>query len=111
MVDTAMIRRLPPRADDFVSTAPGTPAGNYLRRFWNPVYHAADLKAGRPVPLRIMNETFTLYRGEGEKIFLLEARCPHRGMQLSAGRVEGNALRCFYHGWKFAGDGRCLEQP
>jgi 5,5'-dehydrodivanillate O-demethylase len=93
------------------NTAPGTPAGKYLRRFWQPVYHSADLKAGRAVPLRIMSENFTLYRGEDGRARLVEARCPHRGTQLSSGWVEGEALRCFYHGWKFAGDGRCIEQP
>jgi len=111
MVQTAKARDLSSRTDDFVSTALGTRAGTYLRRFWNPVYHATDLKVGRPVPLRIMSENYTLYRGEGGDVFLVQARCPHRGAQLSAGSVEGNALRCFYHGWKFDGDGRCLEQP
>jgi 5,5'-dehydrodivanillate O-demethylase len=99
------------RVDDFVSTAPGTPAGTYLRRFWNPVYHAIDLKVGRPVPLRIMSESYTLYRGDSGEVALVQARCPHRGAQLSAGWVEGDALRCFYHGWKFEKDGRCSEQP
>jgi len=101
----------PSRLDDLVSTAPGTPAGRYLRSFWNPIYHSADLKSGRPVPLRIMSESYTLYRGDGGEAHLVEARCPHRGTQLSAGRVEGDALRCFYHGWKFESDGRCSEQP
>ena len=99
------------RLDELVSTAPGTPAGRYLRTFWNPIYHSIDLKVGRPVPLRIMSESFTLYRGDGGAVHLVEARCPHRGTQLSAGRVEADALRCFYHGWKFGGDGRCIEQP
>jgi 5,5'-dehydrodivanillate O-demethylase len=111
MAQPEKIRRLPPLADAFVSTAPGTPAGNYLRRFWQPIYHSVDLKAGRPVPLRIMSENFTLYRGESGEVFLVEARCPHRGMQLSAGWVEGDGLRCFYHGWKYESDGRCSEQP
>jgi hypothetical protein len=25
--------------------------------------------------------------------------------------VEGDAIRCVYHGWKFEHDGRCIEQP
>jgi phenylpropionate dioxygenase-like ring-hydroxylating dioxygenase large terminal subunit len=92
MEQTEKVPRLPSREDDFVSTAPGTPAGSYLRTFWNPIYHAIDLKPGRPVPLRIMSESFTLYRGDGGEAHLVEARCPHRGMQLSAGRVEGDTL-------------------
>jgi 5,5'-dehydrodivanillate O-demethylase len=111
MVQPEKLRRLPPLNDDFVSTKPGTSAGSYLRRSWQPIYHSVDLIAGRAVPLRIMNETFTLYRGETGEVFLVEARCPHRGMLLSAGWVEGNALRCFYHGWKYESDGRCSEQP
>ena len=98
-------------ADDFNPTGPGTPAGQYLRKFWQPVYHSVDLRAGRPVPLRILNESFTLYRGNTGQVFIVEQRCPHRGLQLSTAWVEGDDLRCFYHGWKFAGDGKCLQQP
>jgi len=110
-IQIAKAQRSASRVDDLVSTAPGTPAGNYLRRFWNPIYHSIDLKAGRPVPLRIMSESYTLYRGDSGEVVLAQARCPHRGAQLSAGWVEGDALRCFYHGWKFEKDGRCSEQP
>ena len=95
----------------FEHTGPGTPAGNFLRRFWQPVYHSTDLKDAKPVPLRILGEDFTLYRGESGSVHLVEARCPHRGTQLSTGWVEGDALRCFYHGWKYGPDGQCLEQP
>jgi 5,5'-dehydrodivanillate O-demethylase len=86
-------------------------AGAYLRRFWQPVFHAADLRERRPVPLQILGEGFTLYRGEGGAAHLVDARCPHRGTRLATGWVEGDALRCFYHGWKFGPDGRCVEQP
>jgi hypothetical protein len=34
-----------------------------------------------------------------------------RCAQPSAGWVDGNGLRCFYHGWRFGPDGACLEQP
>jgi 5,5'-dehydrodivanillate O-demethylase len=96
--------------DAIVHTGPGTPAGRYLRQFWQPIYHSVDLKQGRPIPLRILGESFALYRGE-TGAFLFESRCPHRGTQLSNGWVEGDSLRCLYHGWKFASDGTCTEQP
>ncbi|MBM2810861.1 MAG: Rieske 2Fe-2S protein [Chloroflexi bacterium] len=96
---------------EFSRTGPGTLAGRYLRLFWHPVYIAKDLAAGRAVPIRIMSEDFTLYRGEGGKPHVVAFRCAHRGTQLSTGWVEGDELRCFYHGWKYDGDGQCVEQP
>jgi len=95
---------------DFLRTGPGTLAGRYLRMFWQPVYLAEDLKPGRAVPIRIMSEDFTLYRGENDP-HLLAFRCAHRGTQLSTGWVEGDNLRCFYHGWMYGPDGQCVEQP
>jgi 5,5'-dehydrodivanillate O-demethylase len=96
---------------DFVHTGPGTLAGRYLRTFWQPVYLGRDLAAGRAVPLRIMSEDFTLYRGQGGAPHLLAFRCAHRGTQLSTGWVEDDCLRCFYHGWKYDATGQCVEQP
>ena len=58
-----------------------------------------------------MSENFALYRGADGVARVVQPRCPHRGMQLSVASVEGDGLRCFYHGWKFAGDGQCVEQP
>jgi 5,5'-dehydrodivanillate O-demethylase oxygenase subunit len=96
---------------DIFHTGPGTLAGRYLRRFWQPVYRARDLAPGRAVPVRIMGEDFTLYRGEGGASHLLAFRCAHRGTQLSTGWVEEDCLRCLYHGWKYDGSGQCVEQP
>ncbi|HLG69988.1 MAG TPA: Rieske 2Fe-2S domain-containing protein [Chloroflexota bacterium] len=96
---------------DFAHTGPGTLAGRYMRMFWHPIYMARDLKPGRAVPIRIMSEDFTLYRGEGGKPHLVDFRCAHRGTQLSTGWVEGDCIRCFYHGWKYDETGQCVEQP
>jgi len=68
-----------PGPDDFARTGPGTPAGEYLRRFWHPVYHSVDLKPASAVPLRVMGQAFTLYRTESGKAVLMDGRCPHRG--------------------------------
>ncbi|MBM2812290.1 MAG: hypothetical protein HW416_3049, partial [Chloroflexi bacterium] len=95
----------------FVHTGPETVGGRYLRLFWHPAYRGQDLAAGRAVPLRIMSEDFTLYRGESGRAQALAFRCAHRGTQLSTGWVEGDNLRCFYHGWTYDASGQCVEQP
>ena len=96
---------------DLLYTGPGTPAGRYMRRFWQPIGAASDLPSGRAKPLRILGEQFTLYRGEGGVPHVVADRCAHRGTQLSTGWVEGDCIRCFYHGWKYDGAGQCVEQP
>jgi 5,5'-dehydrodivanillate O-demethylase len=96
---------------DFHSTKPGTLAGRYLRRFWQPVARSCDVAAGRAYPVRLMSESLTLYRGESGAIHAAAAHCPHRATLLATGWVEGDAIRCRYHGWKFGVDGGCLEQP
>lgn len=95
----------------FELTGPGTIAGRYLRQFWQPVMLSHELSKQRPRPIQIMGERFTIYRGAGGTVHLSQFRCPHRGTQLSTGWVEGDSLRCRYHGWKFDAQGQCIEQP
>lgn len=96
---------------EFTRSGPGTSAGKYLRMFWQPVYCSHELPRGRALPVRIVDEEFTLYRGQGGTPHLLGFRCAHRATQLSLGWVEEDCLRCFYHGWKYDGSGQCVEQP
>ena len=96
---------------DFEHTGPGTLAGRYLRRFWQPFYRSQDLKSGMAMPVKVMNEEFTLYRGETGTPHLVGFRCAHRGTQLSSGWIEGDSLRCRYHGWVYDSSGQCVEQP
>jgi 5,5'-dehydrodivanillate O-demethylase len=96
---------------DLEAVGPGTPAGNYLRKFWHPVLRASDMRPRTAKPVEILGEKFTLYRGEGGDFHLCAFRCPHRGAQLSLGWVEGDDIRCRYHGWRFDCSGQCVEQP
>ena len=99
------------RYEDLVTTRPDTLAGTFMRRFWHPIHRAEDLRAGEAKPIEIMSERFTLYRGETGTPHVVDFRCPHRGTQLSAGWIEGDPIRCMYHGWQFDGTGQCTDQP
>src|SRR4051794_4118644 len=96
---------------DPVYTAPGTPAGRLMRSYWQPVLRSKDLEAGTVQPLTVMSEQFTIYRGEDGAAVVMAPRCAHRLTVLSVGTVEGNCLRCMFHGWKFGPDGQCVEAP
>ncbi len=95
----------------YVRTGPGTLAGRYLRGFWQPIYESARLAVRQAVQVHVLGESFTLYRGESGAAHLVAHRCPHRSTVLSTGYVRGESISCYYHGWRFDHDGRCLEQP
>ena len=93
-------------------TGPGTPGGALLRRYWQPVGLSEEIPAGSaPKPVRILSEDLVFFRDEFGAPALLGLRCPHRGVDLSYGRIEHGGLRCLYHGWLFERTGRCLQQP
>ena len=96
---------------DFEHVGPRTLAGRYLRRFWQPILRAEAVAPGEAKPVRLVGEDFTLYRGEAGTPHVIANRCAHRGTQLSTGWVEGDCIRCFYHGWKYDGTGQCVEMP
>ena len=85
-----------------------------LRRAWHAV--ARSNEVGRaPIRARLMGEDWMLVRLPGKDtagtLVAFLDRCPHRLAPLSAGWVDGNTLRCGYHGWCFAADGICVEIP
>ncbi len=98
---------------------PGTACGDLLRRYWQPVALVDEFNprldprmAQRPVKaVRVFGQDFLLFQDEAGCWGMLDRDCPHRGADLSFGRYEGDGLRCPFHGWKFAVDGRCLDTP
>ncbi len=95
----------------FPQTARGTPMGTLLRRCWHPVALARHVQPGRAMPVRIMREDLTLFRGESGSYHLVGGRCAHRGTLLYPGWIEGDTIRCPYHGWRYDGAGQCVERP
>lgn len=86
--------------------------GQMLRRYWIPAAISADLIAdGPPRRIRLLGEDLVAFRDTNGNVGLLDESCPHRGTSLVLARNEECGLRCLYHGWKIAADGRILETP
>jgi vanillate O-demethylase monooxygenase subunit len=83
----------------------------FLRNCWYVAGWDHELVDGKLVSRRLLNEHVLLYRGESGKVVAMNDRCPHRGALLSQGRLEGDAVRCMYHGIKFDGAGKCVQIP
>ncbi|MDB6158071.1 MAG: Rieske (2Fe-2S) domain protein [Gammaproteobacteria bacterium] len=92
---------------------PGTGMGATMRRYWLPALASSELPepGGDPVHVELLGEHFVAFRDAEGKVGLLDETCCHRGASLLLGRVEGCGIRCIYHGWKFAVDGKVLDTP
>ncbi len=100
------------RNDLITRSGPGTPLGAFMRQYWQPAALVDELEGPRPVRrVTLLGEELVLFRDEAGQYGLLDRHCAHRGADLSFGRPEDGGLRCPFHGWLFAADGACLEQP
>jgi phenylpropionate dioxygenase-like ring-hydroxylating dioxygenase large terminal subunit len=92
---------------------PGTPMGNVMRRYWQPMALSHELPEndGAPIRVRLLGEDLVAFRDTEGKVGLMDAFCPHRRAPMFFGRNEECGLRCVYHGWKFDRDGKCTDMP
>ena len=83
----------------------------FMLNCWYVASWSHDLDSGRLHTVGVAGVPLVLYRrGDGTIAALLD-RCPHRFAPLSMGRLEGDTLRCMYHGIRFGSDGGCVEVP
>lgn len=90
---------------------PGAAMGEVLRRHWHPIAGIDELERVAIKPVRLLGEDLVLFRDLQGQHGLVQRHCAHRGADLSCGFVESQGIRCSYHGWHYAVDGRCLAQP
>ncbi|PSB19555.1 aromatic ring-hydroxylating dioxygenase subunit alpha [Phormidesmis priestleyi ULC007] len=81
--------------------------GNY----WYAIAWATDLKPTKILTATVWQQSIALYRDRQNQIQAVENVCPHKGVSLDKGKVEGDAISCPYHGWEFNGQGECLNIP
>jgi phenylpropionate dioxygenase-like ring-hydroxylating dioxygenase large terminal subunit len=83
-----------------------------LHNFWYVAMPGEQLKPGKLAGKKMLGEPILLGRLAGGQVFALRDICPHRGIPLHHGWLEGDGVCCCYHGWKFqAESGQCQEIP
>ena len=105
-----MPKRIKANLADIPHVGPGTPAGEWFRRYWLVVATTRDLR-DIPQAVKVLGEDLVLFRDRDGKLGLLGLHCPHRGTSLEYGDIEDGGIRCPYHGWLFDVLGQCLEMP
>ena len=79
---------------------------------WFALAFSSDLQPGDVQPLYVFDEHIVLFRTDDGVAHATAAFCPHLGAHLGhGGRVEGNHLVCPFHGWRFDGNGVCVDIP
>src|SRR4051812_4531735 len=69
----------------------GSPAGEYLRRFWTPIAITQQL-GDAPLKLRVLGEDLVLFRDKSRRLGLLHLNCCHRRASLEYGIVAEHGI-------------------
>ncbi|MBB3926902.1 phenylpropionate dioxygenase-like ring-hydroxylating dioxygenase large terminal subunit, partial [Sphingobium jiangsuense] len=74
-----------------------------------------------PRAIRYFGQDLVMYRGESGQAYVVEAYCPHMGAHLAKNttsyivrdgeQVQGESIRCPFHGWRYGPDGQCDHIP
>jgi phenylpropionate dioxygenase-like ring-hydroxylating dioxygenase large terminal subunit len=78
---------------------------------WYPAMRSRAVARGGARSFQLGPRRITVYRDVDGRAHALDARCPHLGADLGQGTVDGDALRCAFHGWTFGPDGACRHTP
>jgi 5,5'-dehydrodivanillate O-demethylase len=87
------------------------PMASLLRNFWQPIALSREVAAGGAALVKIFGEELALYRSQAGVPHLVGGRCAHRLSYLHTGWVDGDEIRCIYHGWTYDGTGQCTLRP
>ncbi|HUG54532.1 MAG TPA: Rieske 2Fe-2S domain-containing protein [Vicinamibacteria bacterium] len=79
---------------------------------WYALAHSAELPAGALATRHAFGRDLVVFRTPRGALGVLDAFCPHMGAHLGeGGRLEGEAVRCPFHGFRFDAGGSCVGTP
>lgn len=81
-------------------------------RGWYQIGWSADFQLNQVRPIRYFDTDLVAYRGASGKVVVMDAHCRHMGAHLGhGGKVDGDAIICPFHGWKWNCTGENLAVP
>lgn len=89
----------------------GTPMGELMRRYWQPIGAAVDLESKWTQRVRLLGEDLVIFKDRQGRLGLIAEQCPHRRASFAHGIPTENGIRCPYHGWEYNAQGKCIHQP
>ncbi len=89
----------------------GTPMGNLMRRYWQPIGALVDMDNKWTRRIRLLGEDLVLFKDRQGRLGLIAEQCPHRRASFAHGIPTQEGIRCPYHGWEYNAQGKCLNQP
>ena len=78
---------------------------------WYALCNSKEVKTSKIKTYKIMGQQVVVWRDDKNQVHALDAFCPHMGLSLAQGRVEGSQVRCKFHGWRFNEKGSCTNIP
>ena len=84
---------------------------NGLRNFWYAIISSKELPTDAPLAVKRLGEAMVLWRDNKGEAHLFTDQCQHRGARLSLGKLRGDKLECWYHGWQYDGTGQVVSVP
>lgn len=78
---------------------------------WYAAASSSELATGSVLSFIAVERELVVFRDSSGEAHVVDAHCPHMGAHLGGGHVHGDLLQCPYHGWRFGGDGTCVEIP
>jgi 3-ketosteroid 9alpha-monooxygenase subunit A len=89
-------------------------------RGWFVVANGSEI-TNKPTSTRYFGEDVVIFRGNSGGVAMLSAYCAHMGTHLgkstqsytvtSGNHVDGDSIRCPFHGWRYGPDGKCNDIP
>jgi nitrite reductase/ring-hydroxylating ferredoxin subunit len=78
---------------------------------WYAVSPGRELARGGVRELDLCGRTLVLFRTKTGELGAMDRYCPHMGVSLACGKVQGERIVCPFHAWEFSTSGDCATIP